>query len=189
MMPDHQMSAHPTARRLVQEDPWWVRWPLITGALAIVVVLIVIPLVNVFYQALAAGLSTYFDNLLKDPDTRHAILLTLTVAPAALALNIVFGIAAAWAIARFQFRGRTLLVSLIDLPFSVSPVVAGLIFVLLFGLQGYFGRWLREHGFKIIDKAPRKGSRGTTVFFVHPKTTEAVSFGYLLEVVQEGSHA
>jgi len=154
MMPDHQMSAHPTARRLVQEDPWWVRWPLITGALAIVVVLIVIPLVNVFYQALAAGLSTYFDNLLKDPDTRHAILLTLTVAPAALALNIVFGIAAAWAIARFQFRGRTLLVSLIDLPFSVSPVVAGLIFVLLFGLQGYFGRWLREHGFKIIFATP-----------------------------------
>src|SRR5262245_39872856 len=154
MMPDHQVSVPPTGRRRVQEDPWWVRGPLIAGALAIVGVLIVIPLVNVFYQAFAAGLSTYFDNLLKDPDTRHAILLTLTVAPAALGFNIVFGIAAAWAIARFQFRGRTLLVSLIDLPFSVSPVVAGLIFVLLFGLQGYFGPWLREHGFKIIFATP-----------------------------------
>ena len=89
-----------------------------------------------------------------DPDTVSAILLTLRVAPIAVALNIVFGVAAAWAIARFRFPGRALLTSLIDLPFAVSPVVAGLIFVLIFGLQGWFGPWLREHDIKIIFATP-----------------------------------
>src|SRR5207248_303304 len=96
----------------------------------------------------------YWHSLFGDADTRHAILLTLMVAPVAVAANVVFGVAAAWAIARFRFRGRTLLLTLIDLPFSVSPVVAGLVFVLLFGLQGYFGHWLREHGFKVIFATP-----------------------------------
>jgi sulfate transport system permease protein len=96
----------------------------------------------------------YWRNLATSPETRHAILLTLTVAPAAVALNLVFGVAAAWAVARFRFPGRTLLVTLIDLPFSVSPVVAGLVFVLLFGLQGYFGAWLQEHGIRIIFATP-----------------------------------
>src|SRR6516162_6031200 len=96
----------------------------------------------------------YMQNLLADPDTRHTIMLTLTVAPVAVALNVVFGIAAAWAIARYHFPGRTILTTLIDLPFSVSPVVAGLLFVLLFGLQGYFGPWLRAHHFKIIFATP-----------------------------------
>ena len=89
-----------------------------------------------------------------DPDTRSAIGLTLLVAPVAVVLNLVFGVAAAWAIARFRFPGRTLLVTLIDLPFSVSPVVAGLAFVLLFGMQGSFGPWLRDHGLKIIFATP-----------------------------------
>jgi sulfate transport system permease protein len=154
MMPDRIPVAAIPARRRVQEDPWYIRWPLIIVAIGVVAVLVIVPVINVFFQALAGGLKLYFDNLFSDPDTRQAILLTLTVAPTAVLANVVFGVAAAWAVARFQFPGRTLLVSLIDLPFSVSPVVAGLIFVLLFGLQGYFGPWLREHGFKIIFATP-----------------------------------
>src|SRR5205823_7538813 len=95
-----------------------------------------------------------WENLVLNANTRHSILLTLTVAPVAVVLNLVFGVAAAWAIARFRFPGRTLLLTLIDLPFSVSPVAAGLVFVLLFGLQGYFGPWLRDHGLKIIFATP-----------------------------------
>jgi sulfate/thiosulfate transport system permease protein len=117
-------------------------------------VLIVIPVVSVFAQALANGAGVYWDNLVGNADTRHSILLTITVAPVAVAMNLVFGVAAAWAIARFQFPGRTLLITLIDLPFSVSPVVAGLVFVLLFGAQGYFGPWLREHGYQVIFATP-----------------------------------
>jgi len=117
-------------------------------------VLVIVPVINVFYEALARGAGTYIQNLLADPDTRHAIVLTLTVAPVAVVLNVVFGVAAAWAIARYQFPGRTMLTTLIDLPFAVSPVVAGLIFVLLFGLQGYFGPWLRDHHLKIIFATP-----------------------------------
>jgi sulfate transport system permease protein len=108
----------------------------------------------VFYQALKAGLAAYWTNLVADPDTRHAIFLTLIVAPAALVSNVIFGVIAAWTIARFQFPGRSLLLTLIDLPFSVSPVVAGLVFVLLFGRQGYFGTWLRDHGIQIIFALP-----------------------------------
>jgi sulfate transport system permease protein len=117
-------------------------------------VLIVVPVANVFYQALAPGLSAYLSNLVSDANTRHAILLTLIVAPIAVIANIVFGITAAWAIARFRFPGRTVLTALIDLPFSVSPVVAGLMLVLLFGMQGHFGPWLREHDLKVIFAWP-----------------------------------
>jgi sulfate transport system permease protein len=140
--------------RRAQGDPPLVRWGLTLTAAAVVLLLIVLPVVHVFYQALAHGLGVYWETLVLDADTRAAILLTLTVAPIAVGLNLVFGVAAAWAIARFRFPGRTLLVTLIDLPFSVSPVVAGLVFVLLFGLQGYFGPWLRDHGFKIIFATP-----------------------------------
>ncbi len=140
--------------RRYQQDPLYIRLPLILAGVAIVGVLIVIPIVNVFYQALGHGLATCWHNLADDADTRSAILLTLIVAPVSVAANVVFGIAAAWAVTRFQFRGRTLLVTLIDLPFAISPVVAGLMFVLLFGLQGYFGPWLREHGVRIIFALP-----------------------------------
>jgi sulfate/thiosulfate transport system permease protein len=143
-----------TQRRTALQDPWFVRWGLIVAAVGIVGVLVIVPVINVFYGALAHGAGTYIKNLISDPDTRHSILLTLTVAPVAVVLNVVFGVAAAWAIARYEFPGRTLLTTLIDLPFSVSPVVAGLIFVLLFGLQGYFGPWLREHDLKIIFAMP-----------------------------------
>ena len=141
-------------RRLAGQDPWLVRWGLTLAAVAVLGVLVIVPLVHVFVQALAGGPRVYWNNLFGDAATRHAILLTLTVAPIAVVLNLVFGVAAAWAIARFRFPGRTLLTTLIDLPFAVSPVVAGLVFILLFGLQGYFGHWLREHGLEIIFATP-----------------------------------
>ncbi|MER8969480.1 ABC transporter permease subunit [Mesorhizobium sp. M0808] len=136
--------------RRAQQDPAWVRWLLTGAALAIVIVLIVIPVTNIFVQALSEGVMTYWRNLFDDPDTRHSIVLTLIVAPIALVANTVFGVAAAWAIAKFNFRGRTLLTALIDLPFAVSPVVAGLMFVLIFGRQGYLGPFLRADGYSIM---------------------------------------
>ena len=141
------MPEQPLRRmRQAQQDPLWVRWALILGAVSVVGVLIVIPVVHVFAGALSEGVRVYWDNLVADPDTRHSILLTLTVVPLALAANVVFGIAAAWAIARFRFPGRTVLTAMIDLPFSVSPVVAGLMLVLIFGLQGYLSTFLRRDG-------------------------------------------
>ncbi len=136
--------------RMAQKDPAWVRWSLTALALVVVAVLVVIPVINIFVQALGDGPGVYWRNLIADRDTRHAITLTLTVAPVALGANLVFGIAAAWAIARFDFPGRTLLTAMIDLPFSVSPVVAGLTFVLIFGLQGYFGPFLRRDGYSVM---------------------------------------
>jgi len=142
------------AARRAQVDPAAVRYALISTSLLVVGILVIVPLVYVFYGALKDGIGAYWNNLFNDPDTLSAILLTLRVAPTAVALNIVFGVAAAWAIARFRFPGRTLLTSLIDLPFAVSPVVAGLIFILIFGLQGWFGEWLRAHDLKIIFATP-----------------------------------
>ncbi len=136
--------------RRSQQDPAWVRWTLTAAALLTVGVLVGVPVVNVFYEALKEGLGTYVQNLFFDPDTRQAIVLTLTVVPIALAANIIFGVVAAWAIARFRFPGRSLLTALIDLPFSVSPVVAGLMFVLIFGLQGYLGPFLRRDGYAVM---------------------------------------
>ncbi len=140
--------------RRFRHDPLLVRVPLIVVGVAVVAVLIVVPIVNVLYQALSHGVGTYWRNLVDDPDTRHAILLTLIVAPTSVVLNVVFGIAAAWSVTRFQFPGRTFLVTMIDLPFAISPVVAGLMFVLLFGLQGYFGPWLLARGIHIIFALP-----------------------------------
>ena len=143
-------AVEPANIRRAQQDPRWVRWTLTAAAIGVVGILVVIPLVNVFAVALSEGVRTYWNNLFGDPDTRHSIALTLIVVPSAVAANIVFGIAAAWAIARFRFPGRTLLTALIDLPFAVSPVVAGLMFVLIFGLRGYFGPFLREDGYAIM---------------------------------------
>jgi sulfate transport system permease protein len=136
--------------RRAQEDPAWVRYGLIALTLGVVGVLVVVPVANVFAGALSEGVGTYWKNLVADADTRSAILLTLTVVPIALVANVVFGVAAAWAVSRFSFPGRTLLVAFIDLPFSVSPVVAGLMFVLIFGLQGYFGAFLRRDGYAVM---------------------------------------
>jgi len=149
--------AEQTLRRVsrrAHEDPTWVKWTLISIALTIMTLLVVVPLVDVFVEAFAAGIGTYWQNLTGDPDTRHSILLTLMVAPVAVALNLVFGLAAAWAIARFKFPGRAFLTALIDLPITVSPVVVGLFLLLLFGLQGFFGPWLREHDIHIVFAYP-----------------------------------
>jgi len=122
---------------------------MLAATLAILGVLIVLPLGVVFQQAFAKGVAAYLEPL-NHPDALAAIRLTLTVAAIAVPLNAVFGIAAAWAIARFEFRGKSLLVTFIDLPFSMSPVVSGLVWVLLFGAQGWFGEWLLDHGVKVI---------------------------------------
>jgi sulfate transport system permease protein len=155
-----------TNERRVWDDPPLVRWSLTLAAVAVITILLVIPVVHVFAQALAKGVRVYWDNLVADPYTRHAFLLTLAVAPAAVLANLLFGVAAAWAIARFRFPGRTLLITLIDLPFAVSPVVAGLVFVLLFGMQGYFGPWLADHGIRIIFAVP--GMILATAFVTFP---------------------
>jgi len=150
MQPKRVASAGTKVARRAQQDPAWVRYGLTAVALLAVGVLVVVPMANVFAGALSEGVGTYWKNLVADADTRAAILLTLTVVPIALAANVVFGVAAAWAVSRFSFPGRTLLVAFIDLPFSVSPVVAGLMFVLIFGLQGYFGAFLRRDGYSIM---------------------------------------
>ena len=148
--PERRATAARDTARAAQQDPAWVQWTLIAAALVIVGVLIIIPVANIFAVALSEGLGVYVKNLFGDPDTLHSIMLTLTVAPIALVANLIFGIAAAWAIARFNFPGRTLLTALIDLPFAISPVVAGLMFVLIFGLQGYLGPFLRRDGYAIM---------------------------------------
>ncbi len=151
-MPD--LATPPRNIAAAHEDPPAVRVALIALALLVMGVLVVIPLVNVFYQAFAGGVRLYWENLVADPDTRHSIYLTLIVAPLAVGANVVFGVAAAWAIARFRFPGRTLLTAFIDLPFAVSPVVVGLFLVLIFGLQGFLGPWLRAHDVRIIFALP-----------------------------------
>jgi sulfate transport system permease protein len=147
-------SSTPRSIAAAHEDPPAVRIALIALTFLIMGILIVVPLVNVFYQAFSAGIGAYFDNLFRDPDTLHSVKLTLIVAPAAVFANIIFGVAAAWTIARFKFPGRALLTAFIDLPFAVSPVVVGLFLVLIFGLQGFLGPWLRAHDIKVIFAIP-----------------------------------
>jgi len=147
------------------EEPRLIKWTLIALALAFSGVFLLLPLLNVFAQAFSRGWQAYW-NALSEPDSWAAIRLTLTVAAITVPLNVLFGVAAAWAIAKFEFRGKSLLTTLIDLPFSVSPVVAGLMFVLLFGLQGYLGKWLGGHDIKIIFAVP--GIVLATIFVTFP---------------------
>ena len=142
-----------------------MRYTLITLALAFMLLFLVLPLAAVFAEALRKGFGAYLEGL-REPDAWSAIKLTLITALIAVPLNLVFGVAAAWAIAKFEFRGKSLLLTLIDLPFSVSPVIAGLIFVLLFGLQGWFGEWLQEKDIKIIFAVP--GIVLATLFVTFP---------------------
>ena len=146
-------------------DPTWVRWLLICVSVCFLGLFIVLPLINVFTQAFSKGVEAYVAAL-TDPGSLAAIRLTLLVAATSVALNVVFGLTAAWAITKFEFRGKSLLITLIDLPFSVSPVVAGLVFVLLFGLPGVFGPWLAAHDIKIIFAFP--GIALATIFVTFP---------------------
>ena len=147
------------------EEPAFIKWTLILIALLFCVVFLLLPLINVFAQALSKGLGFYWESL-TSADAWASIRLTLLVAAISVPLNVGFGLAAAWAIAKFEFPGKSLLITLIDLPFSVSPVVAGLMFVVLFGLQGFLGPWLDEHNVKIIFAVP--GIVLATVFITFP---------------------
>ena len=157
------MSTHKLTR--ATQEPAWVRYVLLTVGLGFLFFFLGLPLVAVFVEALAQGLPVYLEAL-KEPETRSAIWLTIVIALAVLPFNILFGVAAAWAIAKFDFRGKSLLITLIDLPFAVSPVVAGLIFILLFGSQGYFGEWLAAKEIKIIFAVP--GMILATLFITFP---------------------
>ena len=133
----------------VTADPAWVRVVLLSTVLLFLGLFLFLPLAAVFTEALRKGYGTYL-TALSEPDALSAIKLTFIAAAIALPLNLVFGVAAAWAISKFEFKGKSLLITLIDLPFAVSPVVAGLIYVLIFGLQGWFGGWLSDHDLKVI---------------------------------------
>jgi len=146
-------------------EPAPVRWLLIGVTLLFLGVFLLLPLIIVFVQALSHGADVFF-GAFADSDTKAAIRLTLLTAAIAVPLNTVFGVAAAWAIAKFEFRGKTFLSALIDLPFSVSPVIAGMLFVLLFGAQGWFGAWLSAHDIKIVFALP--GIVLATVFVTFP---------------------
>jgi sulfate/thiosulfate transport system permease protein len=159
--------ARPRSRSRVdsRDDPVWVRRTVITLTVVFLGLFIVLPLINVFAQAFAKGIEVYLAAF-TDADALAAIRLTLITAAASLLVNGLFGLAAAWAIAKFEFRGKNFLITLIDLPFSVSPVIAGLVFVLLFGLQGLLGPWLAAHDIKIIFAVP--GILLATMFVTFP---------------------
>lgn len=146
------IQARPADARVTAE-PLAVRWLLILVALGFLALFLVLPVIAVFAQALERGVAAYCDAL-RDPDAWTAIKLTLFTAAIAVPLNMVFGVAAAWAIAKFEFWGKSVLITLIDLPFAVSPIIAGLIYVLLFGLRGWLGPWLDAHDIKIIFAVP-----------------------------------
>lgn len=159
-------TAHAENRRTAAtNEPFWVRALLISLALAFFGLFLLMPLAAVFAEALKKGWSAYVAGVV-NADAVSAIKLTLLVAAIAVPLNLVFGVAAAWAIAKFEFRGKQFLITLIDLPFSVSPVVSGLIYVLLFGAQGWFGPVLAEHDIKILFAVP--GIVLATVFVTFP---------------------
>lgn len=159
-------AAPAVERRLgATEEPAWVRRLLIGAALVFLTLFLFVPLATVFHEALKKGWAVYLAAIV-EPDALAAVKLTLLAALISVPLNLVFGIAAAWCIAKFDFRGKNLLLTLIDLPFSVSPVIAGLIYVLVFGMQGWFGEWLRDHDLKIIFAVP--GIVLATVFVTFP---------------------
>ncbi len=153
------------ARSRATSEPAWVRYLLTAIALSFLTLFLFVPLAAVFTEALRKGFDTYVTALV-DPDALSAIKLTLIAALIAVPLNLVFGVAAAWAIAKFEFKGKSFLITLIDLPFAVSPVIAGLIYVLIFGLQGWVGSYLSDHDIKVIFAIP--GIVLATVFVTFP---------------------
>jgi sulfate transport system permease protein len=159
------IAAPRSVRARATEEPVWVRYTLIGVALAFLGLFLVVPLVAVFYEALKKGFDAYVAGLV-EPDAISAIKLTLLIAGIAVPANLVFGVAAAWAIAKFEFRGKQLLITLIDVPFSVSPVISGLIYVLVFGAQGWLGPWLAAHDIKVIFAV--SGIVLATIFITFP---------------------
>jgi len=170
--PDAKARAHAAAARdNLRTEPRAVRVVIIALAVIFLSVFVVLPLVLVFAQAFSRGILAYLAAL-AEPEALSAIKLTLIVAAISVSLNLVFGLVAAWAIAKFDFSGKTFLITLIDLPFSVSPVISGLVFVLLFGAQGYFGSWLRDHDIQILFAAP--GIALATTFVTFPFVARAL---------------
>ena len=155
----------PKSIREATTEPAWVKWSLVAVALGFLTFFLFVPLAIVFAEAFKKGIDVYLAAI-TEPDAVSAIKLTLLAAGISVPLNLAFGIAAAWCIAKFEFRGKNLLLTLIDLPFSVSPVISGLIFVLVFGLQGWFGEWLRDHDLKVIFALP--GIVLATTFITFP---------------------
>ena len=160
-----RVGTPPIVLRGATTEAPWVRRTLIGLALAFMTLFLFVPLATVFYEALRKGWDVYVAAIV-EPDALSAIQLTLLAAAISVPLNLVFGVAAAWSIAKFEFRGKNVLLTLIDLPFSVSPVIAGLIYVLVFGLQGWFGESLRDHDIKVIFALP--GIVLATVFVTFP---------------------
>lgn len=158
------IGEQPNRRKIITE-PVWLQWLLIGVALGFVVMFLIVPLFLVFEQALEKGFSVYWEAI-REPDTFKAIQLTLITAAISVPLNLIFGIVAAWLISKFDFLGKNILITLIDLPFAISPVISGLIFVLLFGLQGLLGQWLSSHNLKIIFAVP--GIILATIFVTFP---------------------
>ncbi|MEI6557216.1 MAG: sulfate ABC transporter permease subunit CysW [Rhodospirillaceae bacterium] len=152
-------------QRVTLRDPAWLRRTLGALALGFLTLFVVLPLLTVFVEALRRGLGPYFDAL-AEPDALAAIRLTLLVAGIAVPVNLVFGVVAAWTVTKFEFPGKSFLITLIDLPFSVSPVISGMVYVLLFGLHGWFGPWLRAHDLQIVFAVP--GLVLATVFVTFP---------------------
>ncbi|MBB4398200.1 sulfate ABC transporter permease subunit CysW [Bradyrhizobium sp. ERR14] len=174
--PDAKARARARAHAAAAQDnlrtePRAVRITIIALAIIFLSVFVVLPLVVVFVQAFSKGILAYL-SALAEPEALAAIKLTLIVAAISVGLNLVFGLVAAWAIAKFDFPGKTFLVTLIDLPFSVSPVISGLVFVLLFGAQGYFGSWLRDHDIQILFAVP--GIALATTFVTFPFVARAL---------------
>ena len=163
--PPPQRRAEPPVMISATLEPFWVRTLLLTIALGFLLLFLLVPLVAVFVEAFKKGWEVYLAAVI-EPDALSAVRLTLITAAIAVPLNLVFGVAAAWCIAKFEFRGKSILLTLIDLPFSVSPVIAGLMYVLLFGAQGWFGEWLREHDIKILFAVP--GIVLATIFVTFP---------------------
>ncbi len=155
----------------VRSEPRLVRAIIVTIAVAFLGVFVVLPLVVVFAQAFSKGVGAYF-SALSDPEAASAIRLTLLVAAISVSLNLVFGVIAAWVIAKFEFSGKTFLITLIDLPFSVSPVISGLVFVLLFGAQGFWGPWLQAHDVHVLFALP--GIALATSFVTFPFVARAL---------------
>ncbi len=146
-------------------EPFWVRWTLIGLSILFLSLFLIVPVAAVFAEALRKGYQEYFASFI-EPDAFSAMKLTLLAAGISVPANLVFGLAASWALAKFQFRGRNVLITLIDLPFAISPVISGLIFILLFGMQGWMGPWLSEHDIKIVFAVP--GIVLATIFVTFP---------------------
>lgn len=160
------VDASPARRlRLATDEANWVKWLLVGASLTFLTLVLFVPLAAIFAEALRKGVAAYLASF-ADPQALSAIRLTLFVALICVPLNLAFGLAASWAIAKFKFPGKSLLITLIDLPFAVSPVISGLIFVLLFGLQGWFGHWLDNHHLQIIFAVP--GVVLATLFVTFP---------------------